>query len=196
MATWTTPLVILSVCLLWGKKKKEWKKEKTCFALADMEGFSIMRRAPSCILFHSGAPAELSLLYSDDSFIIRPFIQILNLNGYFCFTHKDTGTSLCAFDIFHVLVLSKISWPVLLSVWYSLFYIVCVRVYVHGKKKENIKCFQTSLYSDALLSSCSRRRRQRTKCTPTCIISAASPLVTSPFPQALSSLTALSKIVS
>lgn len=101
-----------------------------------MDGFSIMRRAPSWILFHSGEPAELSLLYSDDSFIIRPFIQILNLNGYFCFTHKDTGTSLCAFDIFHVLVLSKISWPVLLSEWFSPFlYCVCEGICSWQKKK-------------------------------------------------------------
>lgn len=68
---------------------------------------------------------------------------------------------------------------------------------VSQKKKKKIKCSEMSLYSDILLS-CSRRRRQYTKCTPTCIISTASPLVTSPFPQAFffSTLTVHSEIVS
>lgn len=152
------------------------------FALANMDGFSVMRRAPPWFLFHSGAPAELSLLYADDSFIIHSFIQILNPHGHFCFTHKDTG---------HLVVGSP---ECVILPFFQMC--VCEGVCSRVEKKEYIKCFQTSLYSDALLSSCSRRRRQRAECTPTCIISTASPLVTSPFPQALSSLTALSKIVS
>lgn len=62
-----------------------------------------------------------------------------------------------------------------------------VSVSVEAKKQNR------SLYSDILIS-CSRRRQQYTKCTPTCIISTACPLVTSPFPQALSNVTLHSKI--
>lgn len=76
-----------------------------------------------------------------------------------------------------------------------LFFCEGVCFSVSQKKKKKIKCSEMSLYSDILLS-CSRRRRQYTKCTPTCIISTASPLVTSPFPQAFffSSLTVHSEI--
>lgn len=60
-----------------------------------------------------------------------------------------------------------------------LFPDVCVSVEAHEK------CSKMSFYSDILIS-CSRHRQRYTKCTPTCIISTASPLVTSPFPQPLS----------
>lgn len=194
MATWTTPLVFLSVCLYMEKKKEKERKNMFCFS---RHGW---------FLNHEVCPVLDSIPFRCTCWTLTiilwwlihyPSIHPDSKSEWILLLHaqEHRNVLVCVWHISHPCVVKNLVVGSPECVIFPFLY-VCVRAYVHEKKKKYIKCFQTSLYSDALLSSCSRRRQQRTKCTPTCIISAASPLVTSPFPQALSSLTALSKIVS
>lgn len=78
-----------------------------------------------------------------------------------------------------VIEISLISWGAMMYIETEADFYACGGFFFFS----GVFVYQRLFYSDILIS-CFRQRQQHTRCTPTCIISRAPLLVTSPFPQA------------